>query len=111
MKYLLTIFLILVAAWGIMTSSSVMAAEINPGPEIFQVHCAGCHPNGGNIIRRGKTLKQKALKKYGVDSLEAIAALVTNGKNNMPAFQTRLSEQQIQAVSTYVLEAAAKDWR
>ena len=111
MKYLLTIFLILFAAWGIMTSSSVMAAEINPGPEIFQVHCAGCHPNGGNIIRRGKTLKQKALKKYGVDSLEAIAALVTNGKNNMPAFQARLSEQQIQAVSAYVLEAAANDWR
>jgi len=111
MKYLLTIFLILVATWGIMTSSSVMAAEINPGLEIFQVHCAGCHPNGGNIIRRGKTLKQKALKKYGVDSLEAIAALVTNGKNNMPAFQARLSEQQIQAVSAYVLEAAANDWR
>ena len=110
MKYLLTILFILVAAWIIVTSPSVMAAEINQGPEIFQTHCAGCHPNGSNIIRRGKTLKQKALKKYGVDSLEAIAALVTNGKNNMPAFQTRLSEQQIQAVSAYVLEAAANDW-
>ncbi|HEY9750038.1 MAG TPA: c-type cytochrome [Allocoleopsis sp.] len=95
----------------IVPSLRVTAAEINSGAEIFQAHCAGCHINGGNIIRRGKTLKQKALKKYGMDSLEAIATLVTQGKNNMPAFQERLSEQQIQTVSAYVLEAAAKDWR
>ncbi|MBW4488862.1 MAG: c-type cytochrome [Trichocoleus desertorum ATA4-8-CV12] len=103
---LLAIALILTAA-----PSSASATDISQGAEIFQVHCAGCHINGGNIIRRGKTLKQKALKKYGVDSLAAIATLVTNGKNNMPAFQERLSEVQIQAVSAYVLEAAAKDWR
>jgi cytochrome c6 len=105
LAFLLTIALILTAA-----PSSARAADMSSGAEVFQVHCAGCHINGGNIIRRGKTLKQKALKKYGVDSLEAIAALVTNGKNNMPAFQERLSAVQIQAVSTYVLEAAAKDW-
>ena len=103
---LLAIALILTAA-----PSSASATDISQGAEIFQVHCAGCHINGGNILRRGKTLKQKALKKYGVDSLAAIATLVTNGKNNMPAFQERLSEVQIQAVSAYVLEAAAKDWR
>lgn len=111
MKQLLAFFLTLIVAWSIVPSAGVIAAETNPGAEIFQVHCAGCHINGGNIIRRGKTLKQKALKKYGVDSLEAIATLVTNGKNNMPAFAERLSEQQIQTVSAYVLEAAAKDWR
>ena len=105
LAFLLTIALILTAA-----PSSARATDMSSGEEVFQVHCAGCHINGGNIIRRGKTLKQKALKKYGVDSLEAIAALVTNGKNNMPAFQERLSAVQIQAVSTYVLEAAAKDW-
>ncbi|MBD2122305.1 cytochrome c6 PetJ [Trichocoleus sp. FACHB-262] len=86
------------------------AADVNQGAELFQIHCAGCHANGGNIIRRGKTLKQKALKKYKVDSLEAIAALVTSGKNNMPAFQERLSAPQVQAVSAYVLEQAAQDW-
>ncbi|NBQ36890.1 MAG: cytochrome C6, partial [Synechococcus sp.] len=31
------------------------------GAALFEAHCVGCHLNGGNIIRRGKTLKLKAL--------------------------------------------------
>ncbi len=53
--------------------------------KLFEVHCAGCHPNGGNIIRRGKTLKQKALQRNKMDSLTAINDIITNGKNNMSA--------------------------
>jgi cytochrome c6 len=87
-----------------------LAADTANGAKIFSVECAGCHVNGGNIIRRGKTLKLKALKRNGVDSLEEIASLVTNGKNIMSAYKDRLSEQQIQDVSAYVLEQAAKDW-
>jgi cytochrome c6 len=81
------------------------------GAKIFQIHCAGCHPQGANIIRRGKTLKKEALKKYKMDSLEAITDLVTNGRNNMSAFQDKLTEQQIQDVANYVLEQADKNWR
>ena len=88
-----------------------VAADTINGAKIFEVHCAGCHLNGGNIVRRGKNLKQKALKKYGMDSIDAIANIVTNGKNNMSAYKDRLSEQQIQDVSVYVLEQAQKDWR
>ncbi|BAY21041.1 cytochrome c class I [Calothrix sp. NIES-2100] len=86
-------------------------ADIASGAKIFEIHCAGCHENGGNIVRRGKTLKKKALKKYGMDSLEAISAIVTNGKNNMSAYKDRLTTEQIQDVSAYVLEQAEKDWR
>lgn len=85
--------------------------EINPGAKIFNVHCAGCHPNGNNIIRRGKNLKQKALKRNGVDNLDAIASLVSNGKNNMSAFKERLSEKQINLVANYVLEKAENNWK
>lgn len=58
-------------------------ADIGNGAKVFEVNCAGCHINGGNIVRRGKNLKMKALKKNGMDSIEAIASIVTNGKNNM----------------------------
>ncbi len=88
-----------------------LAADIANGEQIFSVQCAGCHINGGNIIRRGKNLKQKALKRNGMDSIEAISSIVANGKNNMSAYKDRLSEQQIQDVSTYVLDQAEKDWR
>lgn len=88
-----------------------VAADTTNGAKIFEFHCAGCHLNGGNIVRRGKNLKQKALKKYGMDSIDAIANIVTNGKNNMSAYKDRLNEQQILDVSAYVLEQAQKDWR
>ena len=83
----------------------------NNGAKIFEYNCAGCHINGSNIIRRGKNLKIKALKKYGYDSTEAIAEIVTNGKNNMSAYKDRLSEEQIQEVAAYVLEQANNNWR
>nr|WP_242053549.1 c-type cytochrome [Nostoc parmelioides] len=92
-------------------SSPANAADTVNGEQIFSVHCAGCHINGSNIIRRGKNLQKKALKKYGMDSLEAVEAMVTNGKNNMSAYKDRLSEQEIQDVAAYVLEQAEKGWR
>ncbi|MDY7016112.1 MAG: c-type cytochrome [Cyanobacteriota bacterium] len=87
-------------------------AETAPkGAQIFQVHCAGCHPGGGNIIRRGKNLKQRTLRRHGMDSIAAISELVTQGKNNMSAFGDRLAQSEIEAVSSYVLEQAATGWR
>ncbi len=88
-----------------------LAADTANGANIFSFQCAGCHVNGGNIVRRVKTLKKRALKRNGMDSLEAIASLVANGKNNMSAYKDRLTEQQIEDVSAYVLEQAEKDWR
>ncbi|MEH2405020.1 cytochrome c6 PetJ [Nostoc sp.] len=111
MKKLLTLvlvtFLLLISTFTLPAS----AADTVNVEQIFSVHCAGCHINGGNIVRRGKNLKKQALKKYGMDSIEAVTSIVTNGKNNMSAYKERLTEQQIQDVATYVLEQAEKDWR
>jgi cytochrome c6 len=79
--------------------------------KIFETNCAGCHISGGNIIRRGKNLKMNALKKNGMDSIEAITDIVTNGKNNMSAYKDRLTSQQIQEVASYVLQQAEKNWK
>lgn len=87
-----------------------VAAETNDAAQVFSTNCAGCHLGGGNIVRRGKNLKQKALKKYHMDSIEAIADLIENGKNAMPAYKDRLSNQQILDVSVYVLNQAEKGW-
>lgn len=110
LKQLLITLLITLSVLTITFNSAAAADTVN-GAKIFSVECAGCHINGGNIIRRGKNLKLKALKRNHVDSLEEIASLVSNGKNIMSAYKDKLSEQQIQDVSAYVLEQAAKDWR
>ena len=88
-----------------------LAADAPNGAKIFESQCAGCHINGGNIVRRGKNLKQKALKKYGMDSQEAIANIVTNGQGNMSAYKDRLTAEEIQAVSAYVLNQAEAGWQ
>jgi cytochrome c6 len=80
------------------------------GAAIFEVHCVGCHIHGGNIIRRGKTLKLPALKRNGMDSVAAIAELVTNGKANMSAYGDRLTQEEIQAVAAYVWQQAEQGW-
>ena len=110
MKKHLIILLILILL-NVNLISPALAADTVNGTQIFSVHCAGCHINGSNIIRRGKNLKMKALKKNNMDSIEAIASIVTNGKNNMSAYKDRLTEQQIQDVAAYVIEQAEKDWR
>ena len=89
----------------------VFALDADSGAKIFQANCAGCHANGGNIVRRGKNLKLKALQRNHVDNLDAAIELVTNGKNNMSAYKDRLSPQEIELVSTYVLERAANNWQ
>jgi cytochrome c6 len=110
LKKILT-FLSMVIALLLFFPMPVLATNIDNGAKIFSVNCAGCHPQGGNIIRRGKSLKQKALHRNKVDSLEAIAQMVTNGKNVMPAYQDRLSQQEIEDVAAYVLQQAEKNWQ
>ncbi len=81
------------------------------GSQLFEAQCAGCHAGGGNIIRRGKNLKLKALQKNKVDTQEAIVNLITVGKGNMSAYADRLTPQEIQTVSAYVLAQAAQNWK
>jgi cytochrome c6 len=81
------------------------------GAVIFENNCAGCHVNGGNIVRRGKNLKLKTLQKNGVDSVESIAQLVTQGKGLMSAYGDRLTTEEIETVSKYVVERAQQEWK
>ena len=81
------------------------------GAVLFAANCAGCHPKGGNIIKRGKTLKLKPLKKRHLDSVDAIATLVTHGKGLMSAYGETLTPEEIQTVSTYVWDHAQRNWK
>lgn len=109
LKQILAIVLVLLVTLS--SSPAAWAADPGNGGRLFEVHCAGCHAQGGNIIRRGKTLKLKALQRNQMDSIEAIAQLVTHGKANMSAYKDRLTPSEIQDVSAYVWEQAAQGWR
>jgi len=108
---LLTFVLVILTVLTIACNPPALAADTTDGAKVFSTNCAACHQNGGNIVRRGKNLKQKALKRYGMDSLDAIVYLIENGKNAMPAYKNRLSAQEINDVAAYVLEQAERSWQ
>ena len=85
--------------------------NLDRGAKIFNANCAGCHVKGGNIVRRGKNLKLKALHRNKVDTHEAVVSLVTNGKGIMSAYKDKLTPEEISEVSTYVLNRAEQNWK
>lgn len=80
------------------------------GAQLFQQHCAGCHVNGGNIIRRGKTLKLAALERQGLASPEAIAAIAAAGVGQMSGYAAVLGDDGAQQVAAWVWQQAQAGW-
>jgi cytochrome c6 len=88
------------------------AADLENGKQVFlaEANCTQCHRGGINTVIANKHLGKDALEKYNMDSMEAIAHQVRNGKNAMPAYGRRLSDEQIRDVAAYVLSQADKGW-
>ncbi|MEX0588321.1 MAG: c-type cytochrome [Cyanobium sp.] len=80
------------------------------GAELFANHCAGCHVNGGNIIRRGKNLKLAALERNGIGGPEQIAAIAAAGQGQMSGYGAVLGAGGPEAVAAYVWQQAQLDW-
>jgi cytochrome c6 len=110
LKRLLSIALLAIGLLISLAGSPALAGNPANGAKIFNANCAACHMGGNNVILAKKTLKKEALEQYGMNSLDAITAQVTKGKNAMPSFRGRLNSLQIEDVATYVLEQAQKGW-
>ena len=88
--------------------------SIEQGEQIFAHNCAACHMGGGNVIQASRTLKigdlNKHLDEYHQTPLEAIEHQIEDGKNAMPAYADKLSEEEIIAVATFVEHQAEQGW-
>jgi len=111
MKKIISVLLLGIAIFTFAFNSPALAADPASGAKVFSANCASCHAGGKNLVQANKTLKKDALEKFGMYSAEAIIAQVTNGKNAMPAFKSRLKPEQIEDVAAYVLGQADKDWK
>ena len=80
------------------------------GAALFEAHCAGCHLNGGNIIRRGRTLKLAALKKSGLDDPDAIARVAREGIGQMSGYGDVLGVGGDELVAAWIWEQAQNAW-
>ncbi len=114
MKKSLSIFFLAFALIHLIFIPGAFAVEISNGAKIFSSNCASCHIAGGNILISEKTLKKEALQKYleeyDTNSIESILEQIKNGKGAMPAFKSKLNEQEILEVASYVFQKAEQGW-
>merc|ERR1719217_22599 len=103
-----------VIAAAVLTAGAnpAFAGDAGAGESIFSGNCAACHAGGQNVVAAEKTLQLEALEEYlaGGVSEASVVKQVTNGKNAMPAFGGKLSEQDIANVATYVITTAKAGW-
>jgi len=97
---------------SLLLSTPSFAQEVSSGEIVFKANCAVCHAGGQNAVVYDHTLEKEAIEKYlaGGFNEKAIVYQVTHGKNAMPAFSGRLSEQDISNVAAYVLRTAEEGW-
>jgi cytochrome c6 len=100
------------AAAALISTAPVFAADVGAGGQVFDANCAACHAGGQNVIMPEKTLEKEALTQYlaGGANEASVVKQVTGGKNAMPAFGGRLSDEDIANVAAYVIKSANDGW-
>ena len=100
------------AALAVGVATPAFAADVGAGEQIFNANCAACHAGGQNVIMPEKTLEKEALEAYlaGGRNANSVITQVTNGKNAMPAFGGRLSDEDIANVAAYVISTSDSGW-
>ena len=91
----------------LLLSFAALAAAQNPGKAIFASKCSLCHgPDGKGTTSIGKNLKIADLHSADVQKLsdDDLKTLITNGKNKMPPFKGKLTDEQILQVISYIRE-------
>ncbi|MEY4351815.1 MAG: hypothetical protein RLZZ609_56 [Cyanobacteriota bacterium] len=96
-------------ALGAVDASLAGSAPIS-GADLFGQHCAGCHVNGGNVIRRGKTLRLAALRRAGLQSAADVARVAALGQGQMGGYGEVLGVGGPEAVGEWVWQRALADW-
>ena len=80
------------------------------GATLFQQHCVGCHANGGNIIRRNKTLRLAALERNRIVDAAAVGAIAAQGVGSMGGYGEMLGPGGAEAVGDWVWQQAQAGW-
>jgi len=86
---------IVIAGWNTSSSNN----EPVDGAVIFRQRCSGCHGVTGGGGTGPQLSNGAVVQKY--PNIEDEIAIVTNGRDGMPAWKNALSKEQIRAVVDY----------
>lgn len=94
-------FIMIVTAYGLAEMSKKPAKSVTAsaeGKEIYAANCAKCHGDDGKLALMGASdLSVSALDKNGIFDV------VKSGRQRMVGYKDALTDEQISAVSDYVL--------
>lgn len=100
-----------IAVLGLLAVAAPSARAQETGKSLFEAKCAMCH--GGDATGKtpmGQALKIPDLHSEAVQKLTdtELTEIVTKGKNKMPAYESKLSKEQIGKLVEFVREMGKK---
>jgi cytochrome c6 len=79
------------------------------GQAIFKAKCASCHPSGGNIINKEKTLFKKDLDKSKLKNVNDLVRYMRNPGPGMTKYDPKdLPDKDAREVARYILQSYKK---
>ena len=100
-----------VGAIGVMLLLGLPARAQETGEALFKGKCAMCHgPDGAGKTMMGEKLKIPDLQSAEVQKKtdDDLKAIIVKGKNKMPAYETKLSKEQIDKLVAHIRDLAKK---
>ena len=94
-----------IAVFGLAVSIAAPSVAQSSGGDLFKSKCAPCHGvDGMATTPAGKTLKAASFKELAIIKTPdaELIAIVKSGKNKMPSFTGKLTDDQIKAVVAYI---------
>lgn len=83
-------------------SSTALAAS---GEVLFKQHCAACHPDGGNIMNKQRTLHKKDLEQQGIRNWKGVVKYMRAPGPGMTTFDAKtIVDKDARAIGEYVLK-------
>lgn len=87
------------------------AVRADDGAATFKAKCVMCHgADGAGTTPVGKSMKIRDLGSAEVQAQTdaQLSGIVTNGKNKMPAYKGKLTDDQIKGLVAYIRQFAKK---
>jgi len=85
--------------------SGGQSAKLEEGRKLFKRHCEICHPDGGNIVNKAKTLHKKELDANGIKTPEdIIETMRTPGPGMMKFDEKTIPDKDAKEIAAYILK-------
>ena len=102
--YCMAVFVLMALLIVLPAVTASAAPQDQGGRSLFNSTCASCHGQNGAPSAVGKSLNAPDLGSKAVQNRTdaELQQIVANGKGNMPPFNGRLSEAQINSLVRYI---------